>query len=311
MQPTRPQHGVANSTMPDAAEVCQARQRIASAYDPELLRAAGHRLIDLLADHLARNQASADKVLSWCDPAENVRQAAALLGQSLASTAGRDALADRFAQLVETMLQRGCNLHDPRYIGHQVPAPVPLAGLFDAVGSVTNQAMAVYDIGPWATAVEAAMVQELGQQIGWQPSKFSGLATNGGSLANLTALLTARNVALGDCWQQGAGRSGPPPMLVVHSRRALLRFTRGRDPRPWYRPRRSRAPRRPASDGRESPRGHAARSAGEEPSDRRGGGLRLLDSDRRLRCARRSGRCVPALRRLAPHRRRATAEQRV
>ena len=67
-------------------------------------------------------------------------------------------VADHFADLVQTMLERGHNLHDPRYIGHQVPAPVPLAGLFDAVGSVTNQVMAIYEMGPWATAVEQAMV---------------------------------------------------------------------------------------------------------------------------------------------------------
>ena len=56
------------------------------------------------------------------------------------------------------MLSRGLNLHDPRYIGHQVPAPSRWPGLFDAVGSVTNQVMAIYDMGPWATAVERAMV---------------------------------------------------------------------------------------------------------------------------------------------------------
>ena len=93
------------------------------------------------------------------------------------------------------MLAHGHNLHHPRYIGHQVAASLPLAGLMDAVGSVTNQAMAIYDMGPWATAAEWAMVAELGQRIGWRPGTFAGLATHGGSLANLTALLTARNVA--------------------------------------------------------------------------------------------------------------------
>jgi L-2,4-diaminobutyrate decarboxylase len=203
--------------MYDSTEIQAARQRIELAYDPALLRVAGHRLIDELAGHLAKVQASAADVLPWCEPAENVRQAAAALAQALGPGQPREALAERFSQLVQTMLDRGNNLHDPRYIGHQVPAPVPLAGLFDALGSVTNQAMAVYDIGPWATAAERAMVELLGRQIGWRPGEFAGLATHGGSLANLTALLTARNVALGDCWQEGAHRNGPPAVVVTHA----------------------------------------------------------------------------------------------
>ena len=115
------------------------------------------------------------------------------------------------------MLQRGLNLHDPRYMGHQVPASLPLAGLFDAVGSVTNQVMAVYEMGPWATAVEQALVRELGAAIGWAPDTFAGLVTHGGSLANLTALLTARNVALGDVWEPGVAGDGPQPVLVTHA----------------------------------------------------------------------------------------------
>ena len=108
-------------------------------------------------------------MLPWAEPPEAIREARALLprrGSGPASagfgaaTAPSRPLArpelrpDHFARLVEIMLDRGHNLHDPRYIGHQVPAPVPLAGLFDAVGSVTNQVMAIYDMGPWATAVE-------------------------------------------------------------------------------------------------------------------------------------------------------------
>ena len=185
------------------AELAAARRRIETAYDPELFRAAGHRLAELLSDHLCAVQSATGDVLPWHPPEENVRLAGDLLRQAAGSDAGREKLVDQFGELVQTMLAHGHNLHHPRYIGHQVAAPLPLAGLMDAVGAVTNQAMAIYDMGPWATAAEWAMIAELGQRIGWRPGTFAGLATHGGSLANLTALLTARNVALGDSWSSG------------------------------------------------------------------------------------------------------------
>jgi len=90
---------------------------------------------------------------------------------------------------------------------------VPLAGLFDAVGAVTNQPMAVYEMGPWATAVERAVIRRLGKMLGL-PDGFSGIATHGGSLANLTALLTARNVTLKDAWKRGMRHAGSPVLVV-------------------------------------------------------------------------------------------------
>ncbi len=198
------------TAVPD--ELTKTRQRIASAYDPHLLNDAAHRLADLLAAHLGRAQRSEGPVLPWVEPSEAIREAGALLRDSAITYSP-----DNFVRLVETMLARGLNLHDPRYIGHQVPASVPFAGLFDAVGSVTNQCMAIYEMGPWATAVEQAVVRELGKAIGWPSDTFAGSATHGGSLANLTALLTARNVALGDGWDQGLASDKPGPVLLAHA----------------------------------------------------------------------------------------------
>ncbi len=235
-------------------DLSAARGRIAAAYDPLLLQEAGHRLTDLLAAHITKAEAGlSDAVLPWVEPAEGIRAATDYLrgpaafapplsrdGDPCEEAAAersfsRDDLAAHFSRLVEVMLQRGLNLHDPRYIGHQVPAPVPLGGLFDAVGSVTNQVMAIYEMGPFSTAVEQAMIGELGAALGWEPGTFSGAVTHGGSLANLTGLLTARNVALGDVWEQGlasravaatgaGGAAGPgpgaaalAPVLVAHA----------------------------------------------------------------------------------------------
>lgn len=197
------------------------RARIKAAYDPQVFAEAGQRLVALLGEHLADVEASQGSVLNWADPWTNVERAENELATGAASASSfpkAEEIGQRFGELVQLMLARGHNLHDPRYLGHQVPASVPLAGLFDAVGAVTNQVMAIYEMGPWASAVEEVMVEKLGERIGWLPNSFAGLITHGGSLANLTALLTARNVVLGDSWEQGvfSGKS-KPPVLVSHA----------------------------------------------------------------------------------------------
>lgn len=186
-------------------------------YDPNLLRETGGRLINELAKHLSEVENCESAVLPWHDPPAIVEDAKRMLRDPLAPTLPHDQLADRFTQLIQKMLAHGNHLHDPRYIGHQVPASMPLAGLFDAVGSVTNQPMAVYEMGPWATAAEYAMVDELGERIGWRQGTFAGLVTHGGSLANLTALLTARNVALDNGWEKGLLNNNAAPVIVAHA----------------------------------------------------------------------------------------------
>lgn len=197
----------------DTHAISAARERIAAAYDPQLIRSAGEKLAELLADHLQSVQASGSSVLNWSDPRELVGEAL----RSVQSVPDADQLVPRFAELVQLALSRGTNLHDPRYVGHQVPASVPIAGLFDAIGSVTNQPMAIYEMGPWATAVELAMVEKLAGYLGWAGTDYAGIVTHGASLANMTALLVARNVALGESWESGIPPGGPSPKVIVHA----------------------------------------------------------------------------------------------
>lgn len=157
-----------------------------------------------LSAHLGLAMRREGPVLPWRHPSENIDAA---LADIQAPGTGR------FGELVDRMLSQTHNLHHPGYIGHQVPPPVPLAGLFDAVGAVTNQPMAVYEMGPWATAVEQAVIRRLSARLGL-PEGFAGIATHGGSLANLTALLTARNVAMEGAWTQGIRRDAAPALLV-------------------------------------------------------------------------------------------------
>ena len=216
--------------MPTIADhLTAARQRIASAYDPDALQAAGTRLMATLAEHLRRVESRDAKVLNWAEPAALLKEARRCIDQGERSSprvdagergsprGSKDALAAHIDRLAREALARGQNLHHPHYVGHQVPAPVPLAALFDLVGSVTNQVMAIYEMGPWATAVEHAVIDAVGETLGFAPGTFAGLVTSGGTLANLTGLLTARNIALGDAWIKGLTGRQPAPVLVCHA----------------------------------------------------------------------------------------------
>lgn len=204
-------------------DLAAARQRIIAAYDPATLETAGTHMLSVVADHLRRVESRETKVLNWNDPTTLIREARALIDQSpLRSREGLGKVLDddvptRVAQITRETLARGQNLHSPHYVGHQVPAPVPLAALFDFVGSVTNQVMAIYEMGPWATAVEHAVVDTVGERLGFRAGQFAGLITSGGTLANLTGLLTARNIALKDTWTTGLAGRKPAPVLVAHS----------------------------------------------------------------------------------------------
>ena len=185
------------------------------AYDPELLRGAGRRLSDLMSDHLARVQRGEGPVLPWVDPRENAQLARGQLRPDEDAPAPtRDEALTRFAELAKLALDRGHNLHNPRYIGHQVPASVPIAALFDAISAVMNNPMAIYEMGPWSTAVEQAMIAELCDHVGWRGADCGGIVTHGASLANLTAMLVARNIAFETGWERGLPTGAAPAIFT-------------------------------------------------------------------------------------------------
>jgi L-2,4-diaminobutyrate decarboxylase len=196
-----------------------------AAYDPERFRADGHRLVDLLAERLAaatgRDEAP---VLPWVDPAA-----------SLADWPG-DFAEDGDGDLVgvlERAAAGSIRLHHPRYLGHQVPPPLPGAALADLVAALLNNGMAVYEMGPTATPMELAVVGWMARQLGFRSSgaedgsgvSAAGVLTSGGSLGNLTALLAARQARAGfDAWTDGD--HGGPPLAVLCTAQAHYSVSR-------------------------------------------------------------------------------------
>ncbi len=202
-----PQSLPAGNAFVEPASPASLSPQITAAYDPQLLAQAGERLAARLADAVATMQNGSGPVLPRVSPETQVLRAESFLSQPPA----RAALLERFDDLISTALSQGIALHHPHYVGHQVPPPVPLAGLFDAAGAVTNQGMAIYEMGPWAMAVEQAIVRQLSRLIGWSADQC-----NGGKTV---------------CHVQGLHLSSshmPTPTTASHARRAFSVSALGR-----------------------------------------------------------------------------------
>lgn len=165
-----------------------------SAYAPDTFRQQAHALVDLLADHLERAESGNAPTLRYTNPDEQLAHWQA----DFAQPTNTDPL-----PLFADMLSRSIHLHNPRFMGHQVTPPLPLAALTGLLTGMLNQGMAVYEMGMTANALEQIVTQWLAGKLGFS-SEAGGLLTSGGTLANLTALLTARAVAAGtDVWSEG------------------------------------------------------------------------------------------------------------
>ncbi len=129
--------------------------------------------------------------------------------------AARGGLTGRsLASFMNRYLQSATRLHHPAYMAHQVAVPHPSGALAALVDGFTNNAMAIYEMGPAAAAIEFWVLNWMIAKIGWAPMPYprdtatprehaGGVLTHGGSLANLTALLAARGRTAPDAWDHG------------------------------------------------------------------------------------------------------------
>jgi L-2,4-diaminobutyrate decarboxylase len=164
------------------------------AYDPESFRKLGHELVDQLADQLAAAQQGRGKAIPYTPPASE---------QAYWEADWQQGPQDNPIAFFQQILDRSVQLHHPRYMGHQVCPPAPLATLSNLVDGMLNNGAAVYEMGMAATALEQLVIKEVATAMGFE-SSAGGVLTSGGTLANLTALLAARAIKCPDpVWTEG------------------------------------------------------------------------------------------------------------
>ena len=136
----------------------------------------------------------------------------------------------RNGQSVEAIIARlrsdvlpDCNrLFHPRYVGHQVSAPLPIAVWMESVIAALNQSVAVFEMSPVGTVLEHRVISWMCGLAGYS-SDAGGTMTTGGTEATFTALLAARNAVLPESWANGVGSDPPVLLCGEHTHYAVTR----------------------------------------------------------------------------------------
>ena len=171
-------------------------------YSPESFRKLGHVLIDQLADYLnAVPEANANPQHQPEEMLDGYRDvlAGALEPQAFFDNYVKDSL----------------HLHSPRYMGHQVNPPAPITALADMVNGIINGSTAIFEMGSTGAVMERLVIEKFAGLLKLERTA-GGFLTNGGTLANLTALLAARAAMWpqDDVWS--GGNDNVRPCVLVN-----------------------------------------------------------------------------------------------
>ncbi len=179
--------------------------------DGAAFEAAGRRVLAALARYLDESRAGHGPVVDL-RPVVEIERDLGLVERMRAGGLEGDLEGFLAAYLASTT-----RMHHPGYFCHQVAVPHAIGALGDLVHGLTNNPMAMYEMGPAAVACELAALDWMLERVGWPrgrrpgappggPPCGAGVLTHGGSLANLTALLAARAAAAPEAWDEGTPR---------------------------------------------------------------------------------------------------------
>lgn len=177
--------------------------------DPKELKGIVKIVTDELLKYLESSKKGEGKVLVQEDP-ERLADALNLAGLI------RDGSIDNsnVREFIRIYLRNTQHMHHPHYIGHQVAVPHLASGIADMIHGFVNNPMAIYEMGPAAAVMEKVVVNWMLDKIGWFKAEHlhesrdekiggGGVLTHGGSLANLTAMLSARVSISPESWTSG------------------------------------------------------------------------------------------------------------
>jgi len=154
----------------------------------EEFRAAGHRLIDELADFYA---SLSERAVTSGESVAAIRELIRPEPLPQDGTAATELLAAITPVLFDHSLHNG----HPRFFGYITSSAAPLGALADLLAAAINQNCGLRDLAPVANEIEIQSIRWLAELIGFPPHG-GGIMVSGGNVANILGLLAARRARL-------------------------------------------------------------------------------------------------------------------
>lgn len=154
------------------------KSKLSRVYSADEFNHQAKKTIDLLSNHLSNSINGDGKVIPWNNPESEYK---------FWSNYQFTTVEDYF----KTICDHSIRIHHKKYMGHQVGTAAPLGALSNMVGSFLNNGSGVYEMGIANNAIERIVAELLCNKVGYD-EQSRGFLTSGGSLGNLTALLSAK-----------------------------------------------------------------------------------------------------------------------
>lgn len=179
-------------------------------FDTSLFEKHADIIVDKLETYLLESQQKT-KGIDLRKPEELLAEVQSLMTSKGANTE------DTLKSMIDLYLQTGVQANSPGYMGRQFSSVFPLASVFDFISSMLTQPSSFYEAAQLPSVVRVYMAKELNKYINYPEDEFDMVTTSGGSLANLTALLSARNYYFPEFWEQGISsiKEGEIPAIAV------------------------------------------------------------------------------------------------
>nr|WP_217937197.1 aminotransferase class I/II-fold pyridoxal phosphate-dependent enzyme [Enterocloster clostridioformis] len=154
-----------------------------SAYSPEEFQKDAQKLVNMISKEL---EVSLTKEVPETIERYSPEEQLAFWQEDFSSSTPEE-----LSALMEKAMSHSINFHSKGYVGHQVAVTLPVTVLTSAMMAYMNNCTTVYELGMAGNAMEKVVISHLAGKFGYNKGA-TGFVVSGGSMGNLTALVTAR-----------------------------------------------------------------------------------------------------------------------